>query len=68
MITFDGEGLSLTLSQDGKNLERLVVDRALAPVRISRAAVEAQARRREAEAANAPPSAAAGRLYAAAGA
>ena len=37
-ITFDGEGLSLTLSEDGKNLERLVVDRALAPVRISRAA------------------------------
>ncbi|MBM4100064.1 MAG: hypothetical protein FJ260_08945 [Planctomycetes bacterium] len=58
VITFDGEGLSLTLSQDGKNLERLVVDRALAPVRISRAAVEAQAKRREAEAGNVPPAAA----------
>ncbi|MFM7799643.1 MAG: hypothetical protein ACKPBA_11775 [Planctomycetota bacterium] len=57
VITFDGEGLSLTLSQDGKNLERLVVDRALAPVRISRAAVEAQAKRREADAVNAPPAA-----------
>lgn len=54
VITFDGQGLSLTLSEDGKNVERLVVDRALAPVRISRAAVEAQAKRRSAEAPAAP--------------
>ena len=55
VITFDGEGLSLTLADDGKSLERLVVDRALAPVRISRAAVEAQAKRREAAKAAVPP-------------
>ncbi len=48
VITFEGEGLSLTLGADGKNIERLVIDRATAPVRISRAAAEAQARRREA--------------------
>ena len=54
VITFDGEGLSLTLGDDGKSLERLVVDRALAPVRISRAAVEAQTKRREAARASAP--------------
>jgi hypothetical protein len=46
VITFDGEGLSLTLAADGKTLERLVVDRALAPVRISRAAIEAQQKKR----------------------
>jgi hypothetical protein len=57
VITFDGEGLSLTLGDDGKSLERLVVDRALAPVRISRAAVEAQAKRREAAKAAAPAAA-----------
>ena len=57
VITFDGEGLSLTLGDDGKSLERLVVDRALAPVRISRAAVEAQAKRREAAKAAVPAAA-----------
>jgi hypothetical protein len=46
VITFDGEGLSLTLAADGKTVERLVVDRALAPVRISRAAIEAQQKKR----------------------
>ena len=33
-LDFDGEGLSLSLSPDGKSIERLVVDRALAPVRL----------------------------------
>ena len=41
VLAFEGEGLSLTLGADGKTIERLVVDRALAPVRISRAAAEA---------------------------
>ena len=54
VITFDGQGLSLTLSEDGKNVERLVVDRSLAPVRISRAAVEAQSKRRGPASGDAP--------------
>ena len=59
VIVFSGEGLSLTLSADGKNIERLVVDRALEPVRISRSAVEAQSKKRAKEAAEAPAVAAA---------
>lgn len=54
VITFEGEGLSLDLSADGRNIERLVVDRATAPVRIVRAAVEAQAERRRAIERDAP--------------
>ena len=53
VIVFNGQGLSLTLSADGKNIERLVVDRALEPVRISRSAVEAQSKKRAKEAAEA---------------
>jgi hypothetical protein len=59
VIVFSGEGLSLTLSADGKNIERLVVDRALEPVRISRSAVEAQSKKRAKDAAEAPAEAAA---------
>lgn len=54
VITFEGEGLSLDLSADGRSIERLVVDRATAPVRIVRAAVEAQAERRRAREREAP--------------
>ena len=36
-LSLDGEGLSLTLSSDGKDIERLVIDRTLAPIRINRA-------------------------------
>ena len=54
VLTFEGEGLSLDLSADGRSIERLVVDRATAPVRILRAAVEAQAERRRAAARAAP--------------
>ncbi|MFM8872122.1 MAG: hypothetical protein ACKOJI_01940, partial [Phycisphaerales bacterium] len=35
-LSLDGEGLSLTLSADGKDIERLVIDRTLAPIRINR--------------------------------
>ncbi|NBQ16580.1 MAG: hypothetical protein EBU31_18680, partial [Proteobacteria bacterium] len=68
VIVFNGEGLSLTLSADGKNIERLVVDRALEPVRISRSAVEAQSKKRAKEAAEAPAQAGAGAGAAADGA
>ena len=37
-VSFDGEGLSMTLSPGGGSIERLVVDRALSPLRINRTA------------------------------
>ena len=48
-VSFDGEGLSMTLSPGGGSIERLVVDRALSPLRINRtAAGMGKARRAEA--------------------
>jgi hypothetical protein len=50
-VSFDGEGLSMTLSPGGGSIERLVVDRALSPLRINRtAAGMGKARRAEADA------------------
>ncbi|MEY3142505.1 MAG: hypothetical protein RLY21_998 [Planctomycetota bacterium] len=43
--SFAGEGLSLVLDADGDGLERLIVDRALEPIRIDRAARAIAARR-----------------------
>ena len=57
-LDFDGEGLSLSLAPDGKTIDRLVVDRALAPVRFNRTVAAAQAaERKKATAAPAPPAA-----------
>lgn len=49
--SFAGEGLSLVLDADGDGLERLIVDRALEPIRIDRAARAMAADRRESPAA-----------------
>lgn len=49
--SFAGEGLSLVLDADGDGLERLIVDRALEPIRIDRAA-RAIAAKREAQGAS----------------
>ena len=35
-LTFEGEGLTMRLSQDGKRIERLQVERPLSPIRIDR--------------------------------
>ena len=43
--SFAGEGLSLVLDADGDGLERLIVDRALEPIRIDRAARAIAAKR-----------------------
>lgn len=59
-LTFEGEGLSLSLSQDGKSVERLVVDRPLAPVRFSRTVAMAQDAQRKKERAAAAAAAASG--------
>jgi hypothetical protein len=59
-LDFDGEGLSLSLAPDGKTIDRLVVDRALAPVRFNRsvaAAQDAERRKLRAEAVKAAPTA-----------
>lgn len=45
-LSFVGEGLNLTLSQDGRNIERLTVDRPLSPIRIERSAAMLQERSR----------------------
>jgi hypothetical protein len=45
-VSFDGEGLSMTLSRGGGSIERLVVDRALSPLRINRTAANAGRGRR----------------------
>ena len=37
-VSFDGEGLSMTLAPGGGTVERLVIDRALSPLRINRTA------------------------------
>ena len=44
--SFAGEGMSLVLDADGDGLERLIVDRALEPIRIDRASRAITARRR----------------------
>jgi hypothetical protein len=43
-LSFTGEGLNLTLSQDGRSVERLTVDRPLSPIRIERSAAMLQER------------------------
>lgn len=53
-LDFDGEGLSLSLAPDGKTIDRLVVDRALAPVRFNRSLAAAQAAERKKAAPGAP--------------
>ena len=48
--SFAGEGLTLILDSSGEGIERLIVDRALEPIRIDRAARAVAAKRREARA------------------
>lgn len=48
--SFAGEGLTLVLDSSGEGVERLIVDRALEPIRIDRAARAVAAKRREARA------------------
>ena len=59
-LNFEGQGLSLTLSTDGRTVERLVIDRALSPARIVRPKAAPGGPRGRASGASAPAGAGVG--------